>query len=89
MFSALGTNFCGPEGPHAGSRGGCVRVPAWLHEAVRQAHARTGRGTSHGGLRVHKSGSQGLKHGIPYVEGAESVSGLGLPQFQGFGDVQG
>ena len=64
MLSALGTHFCRPEGLRGRSRGGCARVLAYGNPNL-GPRARTCRGTRPGGLRVNKSGSQGLETWYP------------------------
>ena len=90
MGSGLGTHLCRPKSLVVGSRGRCVRARAFVPRGPRQARARTFRETPHGGLRVNKSGSQGLKNMVsPYFEGAGSIPGTSLARFQGFNGFLG
>ena len=66
MLSALGTHFCRPEGLRGRSRGGCARVLAYGNPNL-GPRARTCRRTRPGGLRVNKSGSQGLETWYPPI----------------------
>ena len=89
ILSAPKTHFDCPKAPLPGPALGTDPRRARARVLTRGSTPDPYRLARQGGFRVNKSPSQGLTTWYPYFEGAESISGLGLPQCQPFREVLG